>query len=348
MLHEVARAVREQLVDDDAGGALHVLLELLDHLRGERAGHDPAQPGVPRVVHVDHRAEVLVELGRQVEQAGRPGGRGEQLRVPARLGHVGVPDQGVVTALRRPNGDSARLEERRRGPAPAIARTRRARCAGGSAQNSFCDRSMPLIGARAWIWTAFRTASSRLPPIVTAARPKRERRGGTVCRKRDRPQIAGSVPAMAIARYPSFVIDCPNAGAMAAFYAALLDWKPDVSGDWANVRPADGDCISFQQVEDYTPPQWPAQQVPQQMHLDVIVDDLDAGRGGGARPSARSSTSTSRAPPSVSSSTRRATRSVFAWNDALAGLDQAVPTRRPPPGSPRPASLGGGHPHMAT
>jgi hypothetical protein len=34
--------------------------------------------------------------------------------------------------------------------------------------------------------------------------------------------------------------------------------------------------ISFQQVEAYTPPNWPGQQVPQQMHLDVIVDDLDA------------------------------------------------------------------------
>ena len=37
-----------------------------------------------------------------------------------------------------------------------------------------------------------------------------------------------------------------------------------------------GQCISFQQVESYTPPRWPAQEVPQQMHLDVIVDDLDA------------------------------------------------------------------------
>ena len=81
---------------------------------------------------------------------------------------------------------------------------------------------------------------------------------------------------MAIARNPTFVIDCPDSGAMAAFYAALLDWKPDVSDGWADVRPADGsNCISFQQVKDYTPPQWPAQQVPQQMHLDVIVDDLD-------------------------------------------------------------------------
>ncbi len=83
---------------------------------------------------------------------------------------------------------------------------------------------------------------------------------------------------MAIARYPSFVIDCPDPAAMAAFYAALLDWKPDVSDDWASIRPADGsNCISFQQVKDYTPPQWQAQQAPQQMHLNVVVDDLDAG-----------------------------------------------------------------------
>ncbi len=89
--------------------------------------------------------------------------------------------------------------------------------------------------------------------------------------------MAGSVPAMAIARYPSFVIDCPDPAAMAAFYAALLGWESDVRDDWANVRPADGsNCISFQQVKDYMPPQWPDQRVPQQMHLDVIVDDLDA------------------------------------------------------------------------
>jgi hypothetical protein len=56
----------------------------------------------------------------------------------------------------------------------------------------------------------------------------------------------------------------------------MLDWKAEVSPDWADIRAEYGQCISFQQVEDYAPPQWPAQQVPQQMHLDVIVDDLDA------------------------------------------------------------------------
>ena len=37
----------------------------------------------------------------------------------------------------------------------------------------------------------------------------------------------------------------------------------------------DFDDRSFQPVEDYRAPEWPSQSVPQQMHLDVQVDDLD-------------------------------------------------------------------------
>lgn len=82
---------------------------------------------------------------------------------------------------------------------------------------------------------------------------------------------------MTIARYPSFVIDCPDAGALAAFYGAVLGWEVKAEPGWAEIRPADGSsCICFQQVEDYRPPQWPGQEVPQQMHLDVVVTDLDA------------------------------------------------------------------------
>ena len=81
---------------------------------------------------------------------------------------------------------------------------------------------------------------------------------------------------MAIARYPGIVIDCADPTALAAFYGTMLDWKVEVSPGWADIRAEYGQCISFQQVEAYTPPQWPAQEVPQQMHLDVIVDDLAA------------------------------------------------------------------------
>ena len=56
----------------------------------------------------------------------------------------------------------------------------------------------------------------------------------------------------------------------------MLDWRVEVGSDRAEVRAEYGQCISFQQVDGYTPPVWPAQEVPQQMHLDVLVDDLDA------------------------------------------------------------------------
>jgi predicted enzyme related to lactoylglutathione lyase len=85
-----------------------------------------------------------------------------------------------------------------------------------------------------------------------------------------------TLPGMAIARYPSIVIDCPDPGALAAFYATMLDWKTEVQADWVDIRADYGQCISFQKVERYTAPEWPGQEHPQQMHLDVVVDDLDA------------------------------------------------------------------------
>ena len=82
---------------------------------------------------------------------------------------------------------------------------------------------------------------------------------------------------MAIARFPSVVLDCPDAGALATFYGALLDWPVEHREGWADIRSGGDHCFSFQQVESYTPPRWPGQDVPQQMHIDVMVDDLDRG-----------------------------------------------------------------------
>ncbi|MDP5225923.1 MULTISPECIES: VOC family protein [Arthrobacter] len=80
---------------------------------------------------------------------------------------------------------------------------------------------------------------------------------------------------MAIARIPNTVIDCPKPQVLAEFYGALLDWPVQGDRDWCTIRADYGDSISFQRVESYRPPQWPGQEVPQQMHLDVTVDDLD-------------------------------------------------------------------------
>ena len=84
---------------------------------------------------------------------------------------------------------------------------------------------------------------------------------------------------MPIARNPSVVIDCPDPVALGDFYAALLGWKVDADNDWVDIRAEDGQCLSFQQVADYRAPQWPGQEQPQQMHLDVVVDDLDLAEG---------------------------------------------------------------------
>jgi hypothetical protein len=85
---------------------------------------------------------------------------------------------------------------------------------------------------------------------------------------------------MAIARFPGFVIDCPDPGALANFYGTILDWNISVEGDnsWADIRHPEGvTMLNFQRVDDYQAPEWPGQGQPQQMHIDVDVDDLDAG-----------------------------------------------------------------------
>lgn len=83
---------------------------------------------------------------------------------------------------------------------------------------------------------------------------------------------------MAIARNPQFVLDCADTTGMAQFYADLLGWtaKSDPDGSWATASSGD-QHLHFQRVDDYRAPQWPGQDVPQQVHLDVDVDDLDEG-----------------------------------------------------------------------
>lgn len=91
----------------------------------------------------------------------------------------------------------------------------------------------------------------------------------------------GSVGSMAIARTPTTVIDCADPGQLATFYGKLLDWQVDIDDDnsWAKIHADSGSPLCFQRVDDYRAPQWPGQEHPQQLHIDVDVDDLDAAEG---------------------------------------------------------------------
>jgi len=83
----------------------------------------------------------------------------------------------------------------------------------------------------------------------------------------------------AIARLNCFALDCPDPRALAEFYSSILGWPIDDDADdeWVSLVSDTGAHVSFQRVDDYRPPQWPGQEHPQQGHLDLAVDDLDAG-----------------------------------------------------------------------
>lgn len=82
----------------------------------------------------------------------------------------------------------------------------------------------------------------------------------------------------AVPRFDTVTIDCPEPRALAEFYGALLEWPvPDGDGDYVALDPpGGGTALTFQRAPGYVAPTWPDQSVPQQMHLDLAVDDPDA------------------------------------------------------------------------
>ena len=81
-----------------------------------------------------------------------------------------------------------------------------------------------------------------------------------------------------IGRLHHVIVDCPDPVALAGFYAELLGlpitWQED---DFVVVAADDRSSgIGFQLAPDFQPPQWPDPGRPQQMHFDVMVDDVDA------------------------------------------------------------------------
>jgi hypothetical protein len=83
---------------------------------------------------------------------------------------------------------------------------------------------------------------------------------------------------MPIGRLHHLIIDCPEPAVSASFWSALLgDPITYESVDFMVVSASDTTSgLAFQRSVDRTPPTWPDPRVPQQMHLDVMVDDQEA------------------------------------------------------------------------
>lgn len=79
-------------------------------------------------------------------------------------------------------------------------------------------------------------------------------------------------------------LDCPDPLALAEFYASVTGGEVEALGDlpaekvtWIEMMTPEGTVLGFQKVDHYVVPTWPEGAVPQQLHLDFVVDDLDEG-----------------------------------------------------------------------
>ena len=81
-----------------------------------------------------------------------------------------------------------------------------------------------------------------------------------------------------IGRLHHLIIDCRDPLGLAAFYAELLGQPITYRSDDFVVVSADDTTsgLAFQLAPDHQPPAWPDPARPQQMHLDVMVEDMPA------------------------------------------------------------------------
>jgi catechol 2,3-dioxygenase-like lactoylglutathione lyase family enzyme len=81
-----------------------------------------------------------------------------------------------------------------------------------------------------------------------------------------------------IGRLHHVILDCPHPLALARFYSRLLGLPITYADDdFVVVSTSDrASGLAFQRAPDHRAPTWPDPAVPQQIHLDVMVEDVAA------------------------------------------------------------------------
>jgi hypothetical protein len=76
-------------------------------------------------------------------------------------------------------------------------------------------------------------------------------------------------------------IDCDDPISLAKFYSELTGLKVDltkpsaIAGSWVELKDDNNQIqLAFQKIPNYRPPTWPEGELPQQAHLDFLVDDI--------------------------------------------------------------------------
>jgi predicted enzyme related to lactoylglutathione lyase len=80
-----------------------------------------------------------------------------------------------------------------------------------------------------------------------------------------------------IARLDHITLDAPDIERLSSFYADLTGWRVTGWTDhWITITTDTEQKIGFQHSPDHVAPRWPGQQRPQQAHLDLVADDIEA------------------------------------------------------------------------
>ncbi|MGB3828964.1 MAG: VOC family protein [Ornithinimicrobium sp.] len=69
--------------------------------------------------------------------------------------------------------------------------------------------------------------------------------------------------------------DAADLAPESSFWSGVLGGTVDVEDDWHMVMVNGEPRIGVQLAPDHVPPDWPANGTPQQIHLDLWVDDFD-------------------------------------------------------------------------
>jgi hypothetical protein len=92
-----------------------------------------------------------------------------------------------------------------------------------------------------------------------------------------------------VGRLTQLVMECHDAEELAGFWQVVLDLpEPEGGPDWLTLRWEPVGRFSFHRVDGYRPPAWPGERGEQQVHFDLLVEDLDDAsmmvENAGARP----------------------------------------------------------------
>ena len=79
-----------------------------------------------------------------------------------------------------------------------------------------------------------------------------------------------------IGKLRSVVVDCRDPRGLAGFWAGVLGGSiTEEEPDWVVVTEPAGGRLAFQLSPEHQPPRFPDPHASQQIHLDVVVDDIE-------------------------------------------------------------------------